>query len=234
MSSIVGDFGVRKPSTSRSTSAARWRGGRCCSAAANARPSDSRTRSARPARVRYLRALRAARRGRGRATSARPSGSAWVARASSEPPAVGACGRGAGSDSGWLRSDTARCEARRVPRSQRGRARPQAASPARCPRRPVATRECDSSADAALAGTARRAPGKPTRRPLGYGCGPAPAHECSPAMHVHQPLHTPDDTGHPRNGSVRFHQRRCLIEHTQTRIGGQIDASHNSQVSPPW
>ena len=115
--------------------------------------------------------LRAGRRGRAPARSARSCGSARAARPSQAPPVGGVRGREARSGSGWSRSGRARRAARRVPRTRAVRARLRAASPARRPRHPGASRGFGSSAAAALRGTGRPARETRSRRPRGRGRG---------------------------------------------------------------
>ena len=79
-SSISATSAARKPSTSRSTSTARWRGGRCCRPVTNASATASWSRSAPRVRARSRHALEQRRPDRAPARSARPGASARAAR----------------------------------------------------------------------------------------------------------------------------------------------------------
>ena len=174
-------------------------------------PRIHESRSAPPAQARCRRCARAAHRGRGRATSARPSGSASAARPSSVPPEVGACGRAVHSGSDSWRSGTARHGARPAPRNRRGPARRRAASPAPCPQRPAAIRGSDSSAGAAPADRARPVPETRTRRRRVRGRS-ACWLTSPPSSHVRRLRAFPVRTPLARvNGPIRSRRRRCLI-----------------------
>src|SRR6202040_1713699 len=103
------------------------------------------------------------------------------------PPWRGAASpRGGPGGSGWWRSCTARCAARRVPqRTRRCLARRPASSPGRRPRRRRRSRASGSSAPAAPAGAARSAPGTPRHlRPV-----PVRADRLSPSCAPSFPHH---------------------------------------------
>ena len=207
-SSMAATSLARKPRTSRKTRTASWRGGRICRAVTNARETVRPDRSGPPGRAAHRSRLPARRPETAATIRPRRGGSALGVRPQARPiPSPGAGQpRGARPDTGWWRLGTARCAARRGPRTRRGPARRSAACSGGHPRHPRRIRASDSSAPAAREGTAPSAPGTPHRPRPGPSRShrlpsPSPSPSSGALPHVHH-VQAPagERTGRPTGG----------------------------------